>query len=246
MTDAWHGLSSQGVVAEWLDEASEAADASPTLASPVVPVYKASAFVPWSYEIGQDAVNFTEELGKLLTDGYDQLTATAFTTGSGASQPRGLVTALSGTASVVNSVGTDALASSDIYALQAAGAPRFAANSQWAASLPVWNMLRQFETTAGALKFPSLQNDPPTLLGSAANVCSNMDNTITGGAENYVAVFGDFEHFVIVDRWPSQLELITNLFGANRRPTGQRGAFLWARTGSDVLVPNAFRILNCT
>jgi predicted phage gp36 major capsid-like protein len=34
-----------------------------------------------------------------------------------------------------------------------------------------------------------------------------------------------------------------NLFGANRRPTGQRGMFLWARVGSDSVVDNAFRLL---
>jgi hypothetical protein len=32
----------------------------------------------------------------------------------------------------------------------------------------------------------------------------------------------------------------------NRRPTGQRGALLWFRTGSDVVVTNAFRLLNAT
>jgi HK97 family phage major capsid protein len=246
VTDAWHGVSSAGVTAQWLTEGTESSDASPTLAQPVIPVYKASAFVPFSYEIAQDAVNFPEELGKVLSDGYDQLSATAFTTGSGTGQPTGLITALAGGASEVDSIGSDVLASTDVYALQAATAPRFQPNSQWLASLPVWNILRQFETTNGALKFPSLQNDPPTLLGGPANVCSNMDNSITGAAENYVVVVGDFEQFCIVDRWPSQLELIPNLFGANQRPTGQRGAFLFARVGSNVLVPNAFRVLNVT
>jgi predicted phage gp36 major capsid-like protein len=28
------------------------------------------------------------------------------------------------------------------------------------------------------------------------------------------------------------------------RPTGQRGALLWFRTGSDVVNPNAFRLLS--
>jgi predicted phage gp36 major capsid-like protein len=34
--------------------------------------------------------------------------------------------------------------------------------------------------------------------------------------------------------------------GTSRRPTGQRGALLWFRTGSDVVVTNAFRLLNAT
>lgn len=38
------------------------------------------------------------------------------------------------------------------------------------------------------------------------------------------------------------LELVPHLFGSNRRPTGQRGALLWFRTGSNVVVPQAFRL----
>lgn len=82
------------MTAEWLAEAAEAADASPTLASPSIPNYKASAFVPFSYEIADDGLNFLEELGKLLADGYEQLCAAAFTTGSGSGQPTGIITAL--------------------------------------------------------------------------------------------------------------------------------------------------------
>jgi predicted phage gp36 major capsid-like protein len=47
---------------------------------------------------------------------------------------------------------------------------------------------------------------------------------------------------VIVDRIGTTLELIPNLVGATRRPTGQRGALLWFRTGSDSVVDNAFRL----
>jgi predicted phage gp36 major capsid-like protein len=51
---------------------------------------------------------------------------------------------------------------------------------------------------------------------------------------------------VIVDRVGTTLEVIPNLVGTNRRPTGQRGALLWFRTGSDSVVDNAFRLLNAT
>ena len=49
---------------------------------------------------------------------------------------------------------------------------------------------------------------------------------------------------VIVDRIGSTLELVPHLVGSSRRPTGQRGALLWFRTGSNVVVPQAFRMLN--
>jgi HK97 family phage major capsid protein len=242
-TDSWNGVTSAGVTAEWLAEASEAADASPTLAQPTIPVYKAAAFIPYSYEVAMDVVNFASEIGKLLVDGYNQLTATAFTTGSGTGQPTGIITGLAGGASQVNTATGDTLVSGDVYALQGALPPRFQANAQWAANLSILNLLRQMETAAGALKFPGLQNNPPTLLGRNANELSNMDGVIDAGQNNSIAIYGDFSEFVIVDRFPSQVEIIPNLFGTNRRPTGQRGAFLWARVGSNVLVPNAFRLL---
>lgn len=70
------------MTAEWLAEAAQAADASPTLAQPNIPVHKGSAFVPYSYEVGMDGVNFAREIQGLLVDAADQLQNTAFTTGT--------------------------------------------------------------------------------------------------------------------------------------------------------------------
>jgi HK97 family phage major capsid protein len=113
--------------------------------------------------------------------------------------------------------------------------------------LSIVNTLRQQETSNGALKFPALQDDPPMLLGRTMWENSNMDGTFdpAATANNYLLLYGSFaEEFIIADRIGSSLELVPHIFGANRRPTGQRGALLWFRTGSDVVNPNAFRLLN--
>jgi HK97 family phage major capsid protein len=73
-TDAWSGITSAGVTAEWVAEADEVADASPTLANPSIPVRKGDAFVPFSFEIEGDAVDFLSELSRLLVDGAEQPT----------------------------------------------------------------------------------------------------------------------------------------------------------------------------
>ena len=76
---------------------------------------------------------------------------------------------------------------------------------------------------------------------------SNMDSAVNPAetANNYVALYGDVaKAFYIVDRVGSTLELIPNLVGANQRPTGQRGALLFFRTGSEVVVPEAIRMLD--
>ncbi|MDH6461769.1 HK97 family phage major capsid protein [Micromonospora sp. A200] len=243
-TESWTGLTTAGATSEWKAEAAQAADGSPAVDDTPIPVHFGDTFVPYSYEIGMDGRNFLEELRKVMLDSADQLMATAYTTGSGSGQPKGIVTALAGTASEINTTGTEAIVASDAFALQNALPARFQARAQWAMHLAIINTFRQFETTAGALKFPEITNGQ--LLNRRLNELSNMDGSIsaTATANNYVALYGDFSNFVIVDRIGTTLELIPNLVGANGRPTGQRGAFLWFRTGSDVLVPQAFRMLD--
>ncbi|WP_199236129.1 phage major capsid protein [Micromonospora sp. S4605] len=189
-----------------------------------------------------DVINILDELTRVLVDAADVHQAAAYTTGSGVAQPTGFVTALAGGSSVVASGTADTLAAGDVFNVQNALPARFQARAQWTANLSTINALRQLETTNGALKFPELANGQ--LLGRPMNECSDMDGVINASQTNHILAYGDFNNFVIVDRIGSTLEVIPNLLGANGRPTGQRGAFLWYRTGSDVLVDNAFRILN--
>jgi predicted phage gp36 major capsid-like protein len=73
-----------------------------------------------------------------------------------------------------------------------------------------------------------------------------MDGSITtsGAVSNFALLYGAFENFVIADRIGSTLELIPNIVGTNQRPTGQRDAMLWFRTGSDSVNDAAFRMLD--
>lgn len=243
-TDSWTGVTSAGVTAEWKAEEAEAADASPTIDDVSIPVHFGDAFVPYSFEVGMDAVNFLPQLQRLLVDAADQLQATAFTTGSGNGQPKGIVTALDGTGSEVAAITPETLTAADVYALIEAVPPRFRAQAQWMANLGILNRLDQLETTNGAKKFPEL--DSNRLLRRAVHENSNMDGSINAAAtaDNFAMIVGDWSNFVIVDRIGTTLELIPNLVGANRRPTGQRGALLWFRTGSDCVNTAAFRMLN--
>lgn len=242
-TDSWTGLTSAGVTAEWKAEAAEAADASPTVDDQPIPVHFGDAFVPYSYEVGMDAVNFLPELQKLLVDGADQLQATAYTLGTGTGQPKGLITALAGTASELNAAADDTFAVTDVYRLIEALPPRFRDRAQWMGNLSILNLIKQFQSSGNPV-FPEIDSD--RLLRRAVNENSFMDATVTttGAVSNFILAVGDFQNFVIVDRIGTTLEFIPNLVGANRRPTGQRGAFLWFRTGSDCVNINAFRLLD--
>lgn len=245
VTDQWQGVTSAGATAEWKAEGVEAADGAPTVDDAPIPVHFGDVYVPYSFEIGMDARRFLQELAKVMGDAADQLQATAFTTGSGSGQPKGFVTALAGTSSEINGGGTEALIAADAYTLQNALPPRFQANASWVANIATINTFAQFETTNGAIKFPEIAND--RLLRKPLHELSNMDGSINAAAtaNNYLMAYGDFrEAFTIVDRIGTTLEFLPMVIGTNRRPTGQRGAFLWFRTGSDVVVPQALRLLD--
>jgi HK97 family phage major capsid protein len=210
-------------------------------------VHLGDSFVPYSFEIGQDAENFLDELTLVLVDSADNLMADAYTTGTGSGQPQGIITGLAGTASELNGQGTEALAVTDPFDLQNELGARFSANASFQGHISTMNAYRRFETTAGSWEFPELRNNPPTLLGKPFYENSNMDSAIdpAATANNYMAVYGDIARaFYIVDRVGSTLEIISNLMGANQRPTGERGALLWFRTGSKVVNVPAARLLD--
>src|SRR5687767_14309201 len=66
-TDDWNGVSSAGVTAEWLAEATEAADASPTFTQPSITVHKASAYLQASFEMSMDS-GIGDDVTMLIAD----------------------------------------------------------------------------------------------------------------------------------------------------------------------------------
>jgi hypothetical protein len=65
--------------------------------------------VLYSYEVGMDALDFLGQLRVVIMDAADQLQATAYTTGSGTGQPRGIITAVAAVpGGVVAGTGTEA------------------------------------------------------------------------------------------------------------------------------------------
>jgi HK97 family phage major capsid protein len=239
VTSAWNGVASAGATSEWVDEAAEVADGSPTLTAPQVVPKKGDSFVPFSFEWEQDATAGMAELQRILTDSASLLQSVAFTVGTAATQPTGLLTV--GTASQVSTGGT--LSAANVISTQNALPPRFSANASWLANIAVINAIGQFVTPNGNLVFPESRESPATLLHKPLNELSDMgSDVLTTGAK--ILAYGSFrDAFIIVDRIGSSMQIVPFLFGATRRPTGQRGALLWFRTGSGVLLPNAMRVL---
>jgi HK97 family phage major capsid protein len=172
--------------------------------------------------------------------------ARVFTTGNGTTEPKGLITALvAAGGSTVIATGTNVLAQGDLYANQAALPARWRQNAKWMMNLTILNGYRQLPQATG-LNFSVVNDDGalPTALGWPIYENSAMDPTLSGAAADYLVLSGDFQQFAILDRVGTTIEVIPQLFGANRRPTGQRGFLMHWRVGSDLLIADAFRLSN--
>lgn len=246
-TEAWHGVTSAGVTAEWKAEAAEVSDASPALGELSIPVHKGDAWVPFSFEVGMDASNFASEMAKLLADAKERLEAAAFIAGTGTGQPTGLITAAVAAGKTVATAAADTLAVADLYAVKAALPARWRDRAAWLASENIYDRIRQFATGTGPQSafWADFGDDRPSrLLGKPVYETSEMDGTIDAAATNYIAAYGDLKQYYVVDRVGTTIELVPHLFGANRRPTGERGFLMWFRTGGNLAVPDAVRVIN--
>ncbi len=248
-TNVWHGVSSAGVTAEWTAEANEFADASPTFAQPTVTPIKADAYIQASFEVTQDS-NVAAQIGMLMADAKDRLEAAAFATGTGSTQPEGIVTRLQvTTASRVAANTNAAFGAVDVYNLVNSLPARYQDNCSWVAHWSVYNLVRQFASGAGpssAFWVDLGPGIPSQLLGRPTYTSSSMASaplsTATASNDD-ILVLGDFSQFLIVDRVGMEIVYNPLVLGSNRRPSGEVGWAAFWRVGSDVTNADAFRLL---
>jgi HK97 family phage major capsid protein len=239
-TDTWKGVASAGVTASYDAESAEVSDDTPTLTQPEVSTEKAQAFVPFSIEIGQDWSSLQSELAGLIQDSKDELEASKMLSGagSGSNEPFGVLT---GATEVKETASSGVFAIADIYTLKGALPARFQPNASWVANDGTFDKVRQFDTAGGASLWARLaEGRPERLVNKPAYELSTMD---TVAAKKLIAIYGDFRHFLIVDRIGMTVEVVQHLFGENGRPTGQRGLYAYWRNSSKVLTKAAFRVL---
>lgn len=246
--DVWHGVSSTNVSWSFDSEAAEVSDDSTTFGQPSIPNYMARGFIPISIEASMDAANVAQEVGLLLAGGKQDLEGTKFITGSGSGEPTGIVTALTGTSSVVNALADDTFAIADVRNLQGQLPARYRPNASWLANNLIYNLVRGFDTYGGGSFWGDQIGDrPPTLMNRPVYEAEAMDGTITtsGSVHNYAMIFGDLSNFVITDRLGMAVEFIPTLFStSNNRPSGQRGWFAYYRTGSNSVNSGGMRMLD--
>lgn len=259
VTDQWQGVTSGGMTVSWDGEAAQVSDDSPTLDDQPIKVWKAQGFAVGSIEISQDWVGIEADLRAMFQEGKDDAEGEVFATGAGdgSNQPTGIVTALDGSASELAPTTAETFAVADVYKLEENLPPKYrlatldgdtmANRASWVANKAIYNKVRQFDTQGGAGLWERIgAGQPPELLGYRAYEASAMDGSwnVAASADNFVLILGDFRYFVIVDRVGLSVEFIPHIFGANGRPTGQRGWYCYWRVGSDSVNDDAFRMLN--
>ncbi|MFI0897071.1 phage major capsid protein [Streptomyces sp. NPDC020983] len=249
----WEGVTSAGVTVTRGAEGDEAPDSTPTLAQPSVDTQRVQGFVPFTVELEASWNAMRGEVTMLLQDAKDNEEASSFILGDGTGDnPNGLIGTMPSGSRVGQTGSAGALTvPDDLFAVENALGPRFRRNATWMANKAIYNKVRGAAESKGGLAgdlWARLQPGmPPELIGYPAYEASAMDGAIasSGAVANYVAVLGDFKRgFLIVDRIGMSIELVPHLFGANGRPTGQRGIYAYWSNNCKILVPNAFRVLN--
>jgi HK97 family phage major capsid protein len=241
-SNTWNGVTSAGVNAAFVGEATAATDANPSVSQVQVIPQRAHAWVFGSYESLEDS-DLGTQLPKLFADAKDRLEAGAFATGGGTGViPEGSVTA----ATTGNTAAATAYAVGDVYTLQGRLGPRFRNSSKaaWMANLFYINKTRQFDTAGGSSFWANLgQDTPERLLGKPIYEASSMSSgTATG---DLVLLFGDFEQYIIVDRIGMSVlynPMLTAAATANL-PTGEAGWFAFWRVGAKASTSTALQAL---
>lgn len=249
-TKEWNGISSAGVTAEWIAEATQVADASPTFAQPNIPVHKADAYVQASIEVIADTA-VSGELTGLIQDAKDRLESTAFAVGTGSGQPTGIVTNLNLTttsrvAGSSGAAGAADLTIADIYAVDNDLGPRYRQNASWVGNHAIGNRIRRLlsdSASPNAFWADFGQGLPPNLIGYPFYQSSAMDSTIVSGSNDEVLILGDFRNYVIVDRMGVEMAYEPLVKGGNGRPTGEVGWVAFWRVGGESVNDAAFRAL---
>ena len=230
-------------------EAVEATDASPVLVQPAISTSQWRAFVPFSIELSQDYAGPVDELTQLIADARSVMDATQFLTGNATNSPGGILN-IGGTGGLtttqrVQTATVATYAVGDPWLLKAGLAPRFLANTTFAAAPGTWDTTYRF-VAQGSTTEPRQFADGDRggdFLGRPKVEWSTMATGSTTGTKLMIA--GDFRTaYTIVDRLGITAELIPHLFGATSRfPMGQRGLYINGRTGAGVVAANALRYL---
>ena len=241
--DKWNGVTVSNVTTAWTAEGVAFTDGSPTTGGVQVDAAKLTAYVTGSFEIFQDS-SLLAQLPGLIGESIDYAESAAFISGSGSGAPKGVITAVSGTAgSLVTATTRGSFTSAsiaDTIALVNALAVRYEDTSTWVLNKAIYRTIEQQMVGTGAVKAIEMTNGKE-LFDLPVVRSSTMLSATTSG--NHIAVLGDFSQYIVYDRLGVNVEFIQNVVDGDGLPVGKRGLVAYKRVGGDVSDVDAFRLL---
>ena len=197
-----------------------------------------SRLVKCSNELLQDTgIDLAQFLGQQLGERIGRIQEQHFLTGTGSSQPQGIITA----ASTTTAASATAIGINDLITLMNAVDPAYKNTGGKVAFVmhqTVWSALRRLQDSQGRQLISDIQaGQAPELFGYPVLLTSGMDSTFV--ATKKTVLFGNFDYYAILD--------VANLVvarSADRFFEFNQTAFLaLQRTDAKCLNASAFRVL---
>lgn len=245
--NVWHGVTTAGVTASWDGELAEVSDDTPALAAATVPTVQAQALVQASVAAFQDIAGLSADVLMLFADARDRLEGAAHATGNGTTQPKGIFTAVNGSASLqVVSTTAATIGLVDLHSLYRALPVRWRGRGAWVMN-PLYSLaIKALGTAVSASYSTDLTQAPAgSLLGRPVAESDDAPTTQTTTALDNEIVFGDFSGYTVVDMPGGfSVEFIPHMFNtANNLPDGRRAWYAYWRNGADATNLAGFRML---
>ena len=197
-----------------------------------------SRLVKCSNELLQDSgIDLAQFLGQQLGERIGRIQEQHFLTGTGSSQPQGIITA----ASTTTAASATAITINDLITLMNAVDPAYkktGGKTAFVMHQTVWSALRKLQDSQGRQLISDIQaGQAPELFGYPVLLTSGMDSTFV--ATKKTVLFGNFDYYAIRD--------VANLVvarSADRFFEFNQTAFLaLQRTDAKCLNASAFRVL---
>lgn len=223
-------------VGEIVAQNASASGADASFGTKSLPVYKYSSkivTVPW--ELLQDSSSDIEGfIRNRLQQRLGRITNQHFTTGTGSSQPNGLITAASvGKTGAV--AATAAITYDDLIDLEHSVDPSYRRNAKWMFHDDMLKLIRKLKDSNGRPIFvPGYEQGNP---GGAPDRLLNRDIVInqdvaSPAADAVSIAFGDFSYYKIRDVMAATLFRFTDSVYTSK---GQVGFLAWMRSGGNLV-----------
>lgn len=223
--------------ATWTDEIANRTESAPSYEQVTLTPYELATFVEVSRQLLEDnAYNLEGELASDLAESFAIAEGTAFVSGTGTGQPKGILAATGITQIVSGAAATLGTAPGDLL-IDAFSkiATIHAQNGAWGMNRNTLAAVRKIKDTTGAYLWqPSLRDGAPsTLLGRPVIEMVDFPDIAAG---TFPIVFGDWSGYRIVDR--TDFSILSDPY--TRAKNGINVFHARKRVGGDVTNPDRF------